>query len=210
MVYILLSGTMPFSIRNHKHVLTGNFQFPDERWTTVSDSAKDLIRKLLNVDPSERFTADQALEHDWLRNVGSAGAEKAYTSVAIAPGMTASENSNNKTDADLIGNNGSTSVQVINANSGSSHGSNMDIKKRKSGQSIEEGSLGHTTSSKHVNEESVSNSDVVMSGGTVKKERSHDSGSLQNASNSTPGDLTQIYLLYGNLLPCANFAVVQL
>ena len=31
------------------------------------DSAKDFIRKLLQKDPMQRLTADEALEHPWIR-----------------------------------------------------------------------------------------------------------------------------------------------
>ncbi len=71
--YILLSGTMPFSIKTNKHVLNGNFTFPEERWGCVSEEAKDLIRKLLEVKTSERYTAEQALQHQWMRTVGVVG-----------------------------------------------------------------------------------------------------------------------------------------
>ena len=71
--YILLSGTMPFSTKTNKHVLTGTFTFPEERWGTVSEEAKDLIRMLLEVRTSERYTAEQALQHPWMRAVGVVG-----------------------------------------------------------------------------------------------------------------------------------------
>lgn len=32
-------------------------------------AAKDLIRHLLNVVPSERFSASQALDHPWIKGV---------------------------------------------------------------------------------------------------------------------------------------------
>ncbi|CAL4992118.1 unnamed protein product [Urochloa decumbens] len=36
-------------------------------WPSISESAKDLIRKMLNRDPQKRITAAQALEHPWLK-----------------------------------------------------------------------------------------------------------------------------------------------
>jgi serine/threonine protein kinase len=36
-------------------------------WGSVSDAAKDFIRKLIVVDPAKRLTSDQALQHDWLK-----------------------------------------------------------------------------------------------------------------------------------------------
>ena len=35
-------------------------------WENVSDNAKDLVRKLLKMNPAERITAGQCLEHPWL------------------------------------------------------------------------------------------------------------------------------------------------
>ena len=34
----------------------------------MSDEAKDLIRQMLTVDPEERITVDEALEHPWIRD----------------------------------------------------------------------------------------------------------------------------------------------
>ena len=41
------------------------YYFSDECWSFVSDDAKDLINKLLVVDPSKRYTCEQALKHPW-------------------------------------------------------------------------------------------------------------------------------------------------
>lgn len=65
-LYILLSGLMPFNAKCSDLVVSGSFTFPEPYWSTVSDNSKDLIRKLLEVDPMKRLTADQALMHPWL------------------------------------------------------------------------------------------------------------------------------------------------
>ena len=41
--------------------------FPEEQWAGISAEAKDLIAKLLVVDPDERFDADQALGHPFFK-----------------------------------------------------------------------------------------------------------------------------------------------
>lgn len=42
-------------------VLKGYIDFESEPWPKISDSAKDLIRKMLTMDPSKRITAGDAL-----------------------------------------------------------------------------------------------------------------------------------------------------
>jgi serine/threonine protein kinase len=71
-LYIMLSGIAPFGQgQQAKQLLTdiiqGNFSFPDRRFNDVSDTAKDLINMLLVPDPKTRWTAEQALEHEWLK-----------------------------------------------------------------------------------------------------------------------------------------------
>src|SRR5688500_16992767 len=40
--------------------------FPEIFWSKVSNHAKDFVQQLLQVDPSNRMTAEQALQHPWL------------------------------------------------------------------------------------------------------------------------------------------------
>ncbi len=70
-MYILLSGTMPFSVRDNKSVMRGEYTFPQARWVTVSDAAKDLISGLLKVDHNARLSAAEALDHPWMRVVAA-------------------------------------------------------------------------------------------------------------------------------------------
>ena len=35
---------------------------------TVSPEAKDLVKKLMDIDPSRRISADDALKHPWIIN----------------------------------------------------------------------------------------------------------------------------------------------
>ena len=39
----------------------------DPRWRSLTDAAKELILKLLQPDPKNRFTAKQALNHRWIK-----------------------------------------------------------------------------------------------------------------------------------------------
>jgi len=69
-MFILLGGYHPFmgiddngTIRNIK---CGSFTFDgDLSWNLITDEAKDLITKLLCVDPLQRITAKQAKLHPW-------------------------------------------------------------------------------------------------------------------------------------------------
>lgn len=50
----------------YKQIKRGEYDFPAPYWTNISESAKDLVRKLLTVDPAQRYTAKQVLEHPWI------------------------------------------------------------------------------------------------------------------------------------------------
>lgn len=71
-LYILLCGYPPFNGENDSEILAkiklGKFTFPEEEWEHVSDSAKDLIKKLLTFKPEERPTASVSLDHVWIKD----------------------------------------------------------------------------------------------------------------------------------------------
>jgi serine/threonine protein kinase len=72
-LYILLCGYPPFYAEDDDEVfdqiLEGNYSYPESHWGKISAQAKDLIDKLLVLDPAKRLTAKQALEHPWLSTV---------------------------------------------------------------------------------------------------------------------------------------------
>lgn len=74
--YILLCGRRPFWDRTEdgifKEVLRNKPDFSRKPWATISDSAKDFVKKLLVKDPRARLTAAQALSHAWVREGGNA------------------------------------------------------------------------------------------------------------------------------------------
>ncbi|RHN64963.1 putative protein kinase CAMK-CDPK family [Medicago truncatula] len=75
-LYILLSGGPPFSPGTDKGllnaVLEGELDLLSEPWPSISDSAKDLVKKMLTPDPKKRITSKQVLEHTWMRDGGEA------------------------------------------------------------------------------------------------------------------------------------------
>jgi len=88
-MYILLCGYPPFSgncgarcgwnqgepcnacqeLLFHS-IQDGHFDFPDTEWRDISFEAKDLISKLLVKDPRKRLSAEQVLEHPWVKYGG--------------------------------------------------------------------------------------------------------------------------------------------
>ncbi|XP_014510013.1 calcium-dependent protein kinase 28 isoform X2 [Vigna radiata var. radiata] len=74
--YILLSGRRPFWDKTEdgifKEVLRKKPDFQRKPWQTISDAAKDFVKKLLVKDPRARLTAAQALSHPWVREGGEA------------------------------------------------------------------------------------------------------------------------------------------
>jgi protein-serine/threonine kinase len=68
-LYAMLYGSVPFKGNGiqemHPYILAGQYTLGNE----ASDTAKDLIRKILTVDHEARITIDQILEHEWMQNI---------------------------------------------------------------------------------------------------------------------------------------------
>ncbi|KAH1172814.1 ribosomal protein S6 kinase alpha-2 isoform X2 [Chrysemys picta bellii] len=75
LLYTMLAGFTPFAngpddtpeeilarIGSGKYALAGG------NWDSVSDAAKDIVSKMLHVDPHQRLTAVQVLRHPWIVN----------------------------------------------------------------------------------------------------------------------------------------------
>uniref|UniRef100_A0A8C6G1W7 non-specific serine/threonine protein kinase n=1 Tax=Moschus moschiferus TaxID=68415 RepID=A0A8C6G1W7_MOSMO len=75
-LYILLCGFPPFRSpeRDQEELFNiiqlGRFEFLAPYWDNISDAAKDLVNRLLVVDPKKRYTAHQVLQHPWLEAAG--------------------------------------------------------------------------------------------------------------------------------------------
>lgn len=72
--YILFSGHAPFQdsnvIRLYSKIRQGKYELPDSDWNNVSNEAKNFVQSLLTVDKEKRLTAEQALEHPWIKGSG--------------------------------------------------------------------------------------------------------------------------------------------
>jgi len=75
-MYILLCGKAPFDGEDDdaikKRVIIGQYSMDSDVWKMVSSDAKELIKKLMNMDINSRYTAKQALGHSWFKNVTEA------------------------------------------------------------------------------------------------------------------------------------------
>lgn len=68
-MYALLCGYVPFyedPPEVYESIREARYEFPEEDWDEISAESKDLISKLLVVDPKVRLTPDQVLAHSWL------------------------------------------------------------------------------------------------------------------------------------------------
>jgi calcium-dependent protein kinase len=70
-MYIILCGSPPFYGANDQEVLSkvkqGTLTFNPRDWKGVSEDAKELVRRLIKMNPGERLNAEQALNHSWIK-----------------------------------------------------------------------------------------------------------------------------------------------
>ncbi|XP_015680870.1 ribosomal protein S6 kinase alpha-3 isoform X1 [Protobothrops mucrosquamatus] len=73
LLYTMLTGYTPFANGpddTPEEILarigSGKFSLSGGYWNSVSETAKDLVSKMLHVDPHQRLTAAQVLRHPWI------------------------------------------------------------------------------------------------------------------------------------------------
>jgi len=69
--YVVLSGSLPFFHnvlhKLYRQIVERDLSFPEQAWKSVAKGAQDFILRLLQVRPGDRLTAEQAVNHPWLR-----------------------------------------------------------------------------------------------------------------------------------------------
>jgi phosphorylase kinase gamma subunit len=87
-MYTLLAGYAPFyhrqQLRMMRLIQEGKYEFAKEQWDSVSEDAKDLIRRLLVVDVGKRITANECLRHRWMTSAAPS-AKTVEVAVEIRP-----------------------------------------------------------------------------------------------------------------------------
>lgn len=75
LLYTMLSGRTPFANGPQDtpgdilaRIGEGRFSLDSGNWLSVSSAAKDLVKKMLHIDPHQRLTTDQVLLHSWIAN----------------------------------------------------------------------------------------------------------------------------------------------
>ncbi|CAG9326259.1 unnamed protein product [Blepharisma stoltei] len=68
-MYTMMSGDLPFFSDTQseifRQILIGKYQMKDEIWNNISPEARNLIQRLMCVDPAKRLSASEALAHPW-------------------------------------------------------------------------------------------------------------------------------------------------
>ena len=70
-LYMFIVGHAPFDGRSNRDIMEkikgGKYLKNEKRWKKASNEVKDLINKLLVLEPEKRLTAFEALKHPWFR-----------------------------------------------------------------------------------------------------------------------------------------------
>ena len=71
--YILLSGRPPFNGKSKDEIYlqlsTQTIQYSDLTWSKISKEAKSFVRRCLTRDPYLRGSAEDLLQHEWIKNM---------------------------------------------------------------------------------------------------------------------------------------------
>ncbi|XP_056130299.1 serine/threonine-protein kinase Chk2 isoform X2 [Lampris incognitus] len=73
LLFVCLGGYPPFyegsgRLSISEQITRGEFIMVPSKWKNISHQAKDMVKKLLVVDPAQRLTIETALQHPWLED----------------------------------------------------------------------------------------------------------------------------------------------
>lgn len=72
-LYILLCGYPPFNSKSVRQLFVrtvkGAYKLTGPEWDNISLEAKDLIKKMLDVNPETRIGTSEVLRHPWIQRV---------------------------------------------------------------------------------------------------------------------------------------------
>ncbi|XP_036402839.1 serine/threonine-protein kinase Chk2-like [Megalops cyprinoides] len=73
LLFVCLGGYPPFYTEGtdmtvKEQITQGYYRFIPSKWEGISDEAKDLVKKLLVVDPKKRLSIEEALQHPWMQD----------------------------------------------------------------------------------------------------------------------------------------------
>lgn len=75
--YVILSGSLPFFNnvlhKLYRQIVERDLSFPEQAWKSVAKGAQDFILRLLQVRPGDRLSAEQCINHPWLRGANVKG-----------------------------------------------------------------------------------------------------------------------------------------
>lgn len=70
LLFTMLAGFPPFYDEDldimRRQIMQGEYSFSAPKWDTISDGAKDLVSRLLTINPEERSTIQECLAHPWM------------------------------------------------------------------------------------------------------------------------------------------------
>jgi len=70
-MYVLLCGAPPFNGDSDQEIIqkvrVGRLTFREPAWARVSEEAKFVVKQLMRMNAKERFTAEQALNSEWIK-----------------------------------------------------------------------------------------------------------------------------------------------
>ncbi len=74
-LYIILCGYPPFEGSNEKEIMEkiveGKYRIDGLDWEDITNGAKNLIKKLLTYDPTQRISAEDALKDEWIQRMAT-------------------------------------------------------------------------------------------------------------------------------------------